>query len=359
MKMPPHIENAAVSFAQNYEQISFIQDEKKRKQFVAGSDTCRYCGKNEPDVAFTDECHVLVNSIGNRRLFAEDECEKCNKFFGRTIEDHFGKWSLPYRVISCVRGKDGFPSIKRDGWRIDATENGIVVEMFTTHQIAQIDEENKTTYLPLPRDAFVPVMVYKAFVRMAMSMLPRDQLSDFQDVLTWLKTEDPTVSILNQCSRVLVSEYPIFPNVNSVAAFVYRRKTPDKNLPYMVFVLAFANYAFQCFIPAPVGTQNENFTATVHPFLTGPFNPPSLPKNIPLNGTEKVRGEIVPFSIGALEMLSEELDWHANVARKAYSLWEAEGSMHGFDQKHWFEAEELLRQEGEKRRKDFFPDRSK
>lgn len=68
-KMPLHIQNAAPFFEQNYEQITFVQDEKNRKQFVPGTDTCRYCGKKEPDVAFTDECHVLVNS---RCLFCRE-----------------------------------------------------------------------------------------------------------------------------------------------------------------------------------------------------------------------------------------------------------------------------------------------
>jgi hypothetical protein len=128
----------------------------------------------------------------------------------------------------------------------------------------------------------------------------------------------------------------------------------------MVFVLAFANYAFQCYIPAPKDSQNQiDLKSSVHSFLSGPFNPPILPKIISLAGTEKVRGEIVRFTIGSLEMASEEFTWHENVARRAHSLWELEGKVHGLDQKHWFEAEQLIRQDGEQRRKDFFPDRSK
>jgi hypothetical protein len=358
--IPAHVLSAAAFFEQNYQEFRYVQHENSRKVSVPGADTCRYCDKKEPEVAFTDECHVLTHSIGNRRLFAEDECEKCNKFFGKTIEDDFGKWSLPYRVMSSVKGKDGYPTLKRDGWRIDATENGFEIQMFVNHEIAEVDEETKTTFLPLPRDAFTPINVYKAFVRMAMSMLPRTELDEFKDLLTWLQNPDPTVPFLNQCTKLLVSQYPVFPELNSVAAFVYRRKTSNKSMPNMIFVLAFANYAFQCFISAPKNTQNQaDLEVIVHPFLTGPFNPPIIPETTLLNGTEKVRGEIVKFNIGAQNMTSKKLTWHENVAVRAYTLWEDEGCVHGCDQKHWFEAEQLLCQEAEQRRKAFFPDRSK
>lgn len=349
-----HVRKTLAYYEENYESITFFQDESKPKHVLSALKTCRFCDRKEPEVKFGDECHALANLIGNRRLFSGDECETCNRFFGKTIEDHFGKWSLPYRTISCVRGKEGFPSMARPGWRIESSEGGFEVKMFTNHQIAQIDEETKTIYLPLPRDAYIPIMVYKAFVRMAIAMLPRERVSDFQHLLTWLQVEDPIVRLSSQIADVLLAEHLSFPARNSVAAILFQRKTPNKDLPYLEFVLAFSNYAFQCMIPGPEGTENLYVKSRAHPLLTGMLEPPVIPKVVSLEGNEKVKGEIVRYTIGAESIVSRDITWHENVATQAYYLWENEDRVDGCDQKHWFEAEQLIRAQAEVRREEFF-----
>lgn len=358
-QIPAHAIPGALLFMQNYEQFIFDQQENDRKKYVAGGDTCRYCGKKEPAVTFTDDCHALANSIGNRRLFAEDECANCNHFFGDGIETDFGHWSLPYRVVSCVKGKDGYPTIARDGWRIEATEEGFKCYETEGYQISTIDEERKIIYLPLPRNAFIPENVYKAFVRMAISMLPRTELIGFSDLIQWLRNPDHKAAFLTHHPVILISQYECFPEVNNVRAFLYRRKTAERSLPYMVFVLAFSNYVFECSIPGPNDTEDTNGIHLVfHPLLYGLSATPIDPEIISLKGTEKVRGEIVKFNIGSLEMKRQDHTWHSNVAERAYSIWEGEGHPHGLDWKHWFEAEQLVRDEAEKLRSKLFPDRT-
>jgi hypothetical protein len=360
LQIPAHAIPGALIFMQNYEQFKFDQQETSRKLYVAGGDTCRYCGKKEPDVAFTDDCHALANSIGNRKLFAEDECVDCNHFFGDGIETDFGHWSLPYRVISCVKGKDGYPAIARAGWRIEATEEGFRCYETEGYQISKIDEDQKVIYFPLSRNAFIPENVYKAFVRMAISMLPRPELNELRDLIQWLRNPDLNATFLTHHPMVLISQYEYFPDVNNVRAFLYRRKTVEKRLPYMVFVLAFSNYVFQCSIPGPSDTEDLNELQLVsHPILLGLSDTPINPEINSLKGIEKVRGQIVKFNIGSLEMMRQDHTWQSNVADRAYSIWEKEGRPHGLDWKHWFEAEQLLQQEAQKLRSKLFPDRRK
>lgn len=154
-KRSKHIKETMEFYNSKYEILAFMQDSAgaSAKSVPAdGHHTCRYCGKSKPEVQFKTDCHALSETIGNRRLLAKGECDYCNKFFGNGIENHFGKWSLPYRVMSCIRGKKGYPSMTREhlGWRIDSSAIGLNIAMREDHKIGHIDEEYRVLELGIP-----------------------------------------------------------------------------------------------------------------------------------------------------------------------------------------------------------------
>lgn len=62
------------------------------------------------------------------------------------------------------------------GWRIDSSATGLSIEMRENHQIGSIDEEQKVLELKeFPRDPFIPIAVFKTFVRMAIALMPRSE----------------------------------------------------------------------------------------------------------------------------------------------------------------------------------------
>ncbi|MBA4026891.1 MAG: hypothetical protein C0473_01480 [Cyanobacteria bacterium DS3.002] len=74
---------------------------------------CRFCKKSVPEVTFTSIAHAIPESIGNRHIVCHNECDSCNTFFGRTIENDFGNWSKPHRTIAQISGKNGIPQLGR------------------------------------------------------------------------------------------------------------------------------------------------------------------------------------------------------------------------------------------------------
>lgn len=344
---PEHIKETMEFYCSKYELLAFLQDStgaSARSVPADGHLTCRYCGKSKPEVVFRTNCHALGEVIGNRRLLAEDECDTCNKFFGSGIEDHFGKWSLPYRVMSCIRGKRGYPSMEREhlGWRIDSSATGLHIVMREDHQIGSIDEEQKLIELKeFPRDPFIPVAVFKTFVRMAMALMPRTELVNFTAVINWIREKDHTITIDNVCSRILYSRIPKNAPPDTVMAVLFRRHTNELNLPYMVFVLMFGNHVFQVFVPSPQTLQNSDFTATYAPFLFGPDDAhPLSPEIIDLGSTQRVKNEMVPIVFGFESVHSEHTSRHENIAIRAYFIWQAGGSKHGNHLSNWLLAEQ-------------------
>jgi hypothetical protein len=265
-----------------------------------------------------------MESIGNRRLFSDDECDSCNKFFGNGIENDFGRWSLPYRVMSCVKGKKGYPALSRDPyWRIQSSASGLEIHMREDWKIAHFESTQKAIRFDVLRESFIPIAVYKTFVRMALALMPSDELQKFQGVKEWIRNCDHTITLNNVCSKILFALIPGNAPPDTVSALLCRRTTDNKNHPYMVFVLLFSNYAFQVFIPSPEVLQNSSFETTCFPLLLGIESERlRLPKTFDLSGSAVVKNENVCLYQGFESVEEEHTTAYANIATCAYFLWE-------------------------------------
>jgi hypothetical protein len=76
---------------------------------------CAVCERHEPDVSFATDAHLVPACLGNRSLFALEECDSCNQEKGQTDEDDLGKMLLPHRVLGRVRARNGTAKLKPDG----------------------------------------------------------------------------------------------------------------------------------------------------------------------------------------------------------------------------------------------------
>ncbi len=346
--LPELIKGTLDVYKTKYDTLIYIQDSSGANATSVSSDghtTCRYCGKGSPEVRFKTDCHVLAECIGNRWLLAADECDTCNKYFGGGIEDQFGKWSLPYRVVSCIRGKKGYPSIKREhlGWRIDSSASGLKMQMEEKYKIADFDNEAKSfEFNRLPREPFIPQSVFKALLRMAIALMPRDELTHFTPVINWLLDKKP-LQLDNYCPQVLHSIIPARAPLDTVTAVLARRHTNELNVPYMIFVLMFSNYVFQIMVPSPKSLQGKKVTATIFPLLYG-FDPlrPLKPQVLDLSGTETVRNEFVPYKFSFGSMEHRHTSRHENISTRAYFIWQAGGSKQGRDVSDWLLAEKEI-----------------
>lgn len=211
---------------------------------------CRFCGKTEPEVRFTDDAHAISDLTGNRSLFLKSECDNCNRRYGKFYEDQFAKYLGPARTLSQTRGKRGVPSYKTkdEDFRIDVTSNCFVIQEMSDNRNIDFNENNIEVHLP--KDTYEPIKVFKALVFMALSIIPRTELKEFEEAIDWLKdTEEMKYNMHNYTSQVserfIEGAKPL-----PVRATVGRRKQ-GKEVPYSFFSLVFDNYVFQIVMPCP------------------------------------------------------------------------------------------------------------
>jgi hypothetical protein len=222
----------------------FLGDKQNRR--------CRFCGKTEPEVSFRNDAHALPECTGNKSLFTYYECDVCNKAFGDGCENDFGNWSLPMRTMSRIRGKTGIPIIKqgRNGaWRIEGHPTGLRLSVGETEAFFEDDEANKTLKFHLRRAPYRPVMVVQAMVKMALSIMPDDEMPNFQQALSWIRPGNalttmaaPTPFFYTFVSGLLASDL--------ITIAVLTRRHDDLVTPYAFLLLVYGHEMLQMVIPS-------------------------------------------------------------------------------------------------------------
>lgn len=215
--------------------------------------TCRFCGKTEGHVTFGLVAHAIPESIGNKSLTSDYECDTCNKNFGKRIENDFGNWSKPMRTIARIRGKKGVPTIRKNsqgGWRIAYDDEQLNVSAYVDDPIFFVDETNKKIEFRLPRDPYTPTAVLKAFIKMALTLMPEVEMQNFAAALNWISDPDHNNSWVTE-HKILYKFIPGPMAENQIAIQLLRRKENISNLPYAFMILQYGHEIFQIFIPSP------------------------------------------------------------------------------------------------------------
>jgi HNH endonuclease len=266
------VEKAAEFYEDNYDLIGewYLKPNEKVVLHDATPDVCRFCGESTPTVTFNDLAHAVPESLGNKSLSTDYECDSCNNKFGKGIENDFGNWSMPMRTIARIKGKNGVPTIKKGpkGWSLEyERKKGLIATQYENDPIFTIDEANKSIHFKLKRMSYTPVAVLKAFVKMALSVMPETEMPNFKIALQWINNPDHTIG--------LVDSFPVpytfipgpLPN-DLVVLRVHRKKEGVENVLYAFMILQYANEMFQVFIPSPENDAKLPQPVTIHHYPT-------------------------------------------------------------------------------------------
>ena len=112
-------------------------------------------------------------------------------------------------------------------------------------------ELTKEITVTVPQDQYTPVAVLKAFTKMALSLLPEEELPNFRAAIDWIRNANHQVGLVKTSSFPVI--YTFVPGTNPLvnSAILLRRGADHLSVPYMTFVLTYGNEVFQTVIPSP------------------------------------------------------------------------------------------------------------
>lgn len=240
-------------FAKNYSMVAqydlsgdkiYIGSKKNRK--------CRFCGKSNPESTFKHKSHALPEMIGNKLLFSYDECDQCNSFFAETLEDNFAKYLSAIRTLSSITGKKGIPTFKTKDRKLRIEGHGKSLNLDFEDGISpffKVDTKRKRATIDLGLPPFIPTAIYKLLVKMALSIMPVEELDNFQSTLFWIRDANHK-NLFIQPQMIFQAFMPGDSPFESIKATLLKRLDRNADLPFMYFVLTFKNYFLQIFLPS-------------------------------------------------------------------------------------------------------------
>lgn len=287
-------------FTKNYEVIATYELIKGQKIILGDKSKrkCRFCGKGKGDVSFKSKAHAIPQLLGNNELFSYYECDPCNKEKFHKLEDHLAKFLGIWRTFSGVRGKNGIPKYKINKSSITAMDNGIFVFNCSDDLLFREKADANELAITAVKRPYIPLNVFKALVKMALSIMPESEMKFFQETRKWLMSEDKIFHYL----PLLYEFVPMQDAFKSiVAAVVKRKETTLENVPYAYFFLTLKNLRLQIYIPQCERDKKITGKFTIHHFPS-PYNffdntseKPKLGMH-DLSSTEMIRNEADPLS---------------------------------------------------------------
>lgn len=273
---------------------------------------CRFCLRKKPEAKFRHVAHAIPEFLGNKQIVLLEECDECNDFFSRNIEVHLDKFTRPFRLVGQIRGKKGVPSYKTiDGnSRVDfIADQGFVMSEVVDKRISDIDFEKQTLSLKFNYEAYIPTAVYKCFVKIAISIMPEEELAPFVNAIKWICNPDHSKKIIKP--QLLSQRFVPGQNPNRLlTVFLFRRKQSSivRDIPYCMLVVAFGNMVYQLMIPSSNDLTLKQLKIPLAPtlFEMQGMNLPSWTIDLTDHSIIKGKQETIKFRYGGIEEIHPE-----------------------------------------------------
>lgn len=236
----------------DYAIIAMVQGSLGEPGIMLGTKgRCRFCGQTDSR-AFRKVAHTLPEAFGNKWVTSLDECDACNARFG-AFDDALVKSMGAILTVGGTPGKgnkvrqtgrtDGPASIRH---RIVNGQRSISMRANGTPFPDHVGVNSRTGELvfriPGGTERFVPTKAYKALVKMALALLPEDELPNFTKIIAWLGSADDDLlpHMIVGISFAIIGNSPPL-----LAAALLRRTSENRNTPYMLFVTTMGSVCLQ------------------------------------------------------------------------------------------------------------------
>jgi hypothetical protein len=249
------------------------------KSYIGTKGQCRYCGATSARY-FRTEAHAFPEGLGNHWVISRDECDKCNELFSK-YDDAVVRAVGPFLTLGGVKGKANKvrQTGRSNGLAILARRDGQERPAISIHSTnAEPSEHMAITAdgtlrlrMPVADDLFKPRYAYKALVKMAVAMLPDNELANYSQLRAWLL--DPHERVEFPHLDVGISFASVGNAPPLLAGALLRRSDPKDLVPHILFIFSAGSVCFQIDLmsdhledhlpPLPPGTINIEWTNVV------------------------------------------------------------------------------------------------
>lgn len=243
-----------VKFWSSYDVISFGEKEEYTGPNDLRAGVCRFCRRGYPEVKFKKRnAHAIPEALGNKLIFCNDECPDCNATLSR-IDKELAEYLKYRRSEGGIRNKKSkIIKVYGHNFFYDGSSRKLKIS-----RLAILKETESKYYVKLEgAEPITHLGIYKALAKIAIDLMPRDLVNEFQSTIDWIKGEFipqklPNVFYIYQSSSV---SQPL------VQLFVRHDETLNLELPRCIVALTLIDLTFLFIVPLgkdePIYTEDD------------------------------------------------------------------------------------------------------
>lgn len=245
-----------VKFWSSYDVISF--GDKEKEEYTGPNDlkacVCRFCRRDYSEVKFKKRnAHAIPEALGNKLIFCNDECPDCNATLSR-IDKELAEYLKYRRSEGGIRNKKSkIIKVYGHNFFYDGSARKLKIS-----RLAILEETESEYYVKLEgAEPITHLGIYKALAKIAIDLMPRNLVDEFQSTIDWIKGEFvpqklPNVFYIYQSSSV---SQPL------VQLFVRHDETLNLELPRCIVALTLIDLTFLFIVPLgkdePIYTEDD------------------------------------------------------------------------------------------------------
>lgn len=207
---------------------------------------CRFCCRTGAEGAtFKSVAHAIPTALGNDHLKLADECDDCNGYFGRETEPSLiAMLDIPRAFLGIQgRGKNGGrPELRFEDGKLQHDGQKINVESRNFERDAPTGRMTVDLGTGAP---MIPVAVYRALVKIALSVVDAEALPSLKETIAWVRYGAHLGRPLPRVATAIVN----LPPNPSAQIVVYRRKATHPRLPHLVGEFRLGCYLYVFAVP--------------------------------------------------------------------------------------------------------------
>lgn len=234
-----------------YKSYKLSNEDNNKKEFLGRNNNkiCRFCGKDASEVSFHSNAHAVSEGLGNKHLFTNYECDKCNDKFSE-YENHLISMLSLHKAARGIQGKKGKHKLTKgldcqyfsDDQLFNMTidKNGFNNKNITI----KINPDDKTLSIE-NKAKFNRFLIYKSFIKFAISVFPEEWLEDYLFYIDLLNNKVESDSLGNEATFYT----SIFEDIKSNTNInIYLKNKEESKIPSVLVGIEFSNFVFYVFL---------------------------------------------------------------------------------------------------------------
>lgn len=269
------------NFQQHYDvpDIVITPNEAQPKGKPKSERVCRFCGRSNDPGAFKRVSHLIPEMLGNKYLFADFECDKCNQQLSK-YENDLAYFLGIFRTLFRIKGKRGIPTFDSKSNAIRAKEEEFYgIRAFNVEETSQqyksfkFDKEKGSCTITYKKHSYIPINLYKILFKIALSVLPEEDAGQYGRAYQFILSEQKFDWIAGMC-RIVYFDLPFEFRMTLPVCYLFKKRDPSAKIPTHYFMFHFQHMVFE--FPLHFHAEDIQGGLYSHGEIDLPFCPPIL-----------------------------------------------------------------------------------